>query len=60
MLSTVLEKPQTAPRITPMVMLTAPQINAMEMEIREPSQMASKVDWPEAPVPRIYLMFQPK
>ena len=34
-----------------MVMLTAPQINAMEMEIREPSQMASKVDSPAPPVP---------
>ena len=48
-----------APRITPMVILMAPQIKARETEIRAPFQMASKVELPALPVPRIHLMEKP-
>ena len=52
-ISTFLEKPQIAPTITPIVILIAAQINAREIEIREPNQMASKVELPAPPVPKI-------
>ena len=49
-----------APTTTPTVMLMAAQMQAREMEICAPFQMASKVALPDAPVPRIYLMEKPK
>ena len=48
-----------APTTTPTVMLMAAQMKAREMEICAPVQMASKVDCPAPPVPRIQWMFRP-
>ena len=42
--------------VTPYEMESVAQMNAMVMEMREPYQTASKVDWPEAPAPRIQWM----
>ena len=59
MMSTCLEKPQIAPMITPTVILMRAQTSASEMEIREPYQIASKVELPAAPVPRIQWILCP-
>ena len=58
-ISTFLEKPQMAPTIIPTVMLITAQISARDREILAPYHTASKVDWPEAPAPRIHLMLKP-
>ena len=57
--STFFEKPQTAPTMTPMVILMVAQMKARDMEMREPYHMASKVDSPEPPVPRMYFRETP-
>ena len=43
----------------PTVMLMRAQMKAMVMEMRLPNQTASKVDWPEAPEPRIQWILRP-
>ena len=51
--SIFLEKPQMAPITTPTVILIRAHMKAREMEIFAPLHTASKVELPEAPVPRI-------
>ena len=44
---------------TPTNRFTAAQISASVREIREPYQMESKVDSPDAPEPRIHFRLKP-
>ena len=45
--------------VTPIVMLISAQTNAREREISAPCQIASKVDWPAPPVPRMVCRLKP-
>ena len=58
-ISTFLEKPQRAPITTPTVMLMSAHMNASDTEMRAPFHMASNVDSPDAPAPRIQWIFEP-
>ena len=57
--STFLEKPQMAPTTMPIEKFMMVHRKASERLILAPYHMESKVDCPEAPVPKIHLMEKP-
>ena len=59
-MSSFFEKPQTAPRMTPIVMLIAAQMMARAREIRAPAKMLYMMELPDLPEPKSHLKEKPK